>query len=245
MRLGVNIDHIATLREARKTFEPDPVKGAMIAIDAGADQITLHLREDRRHIQDEDLFRLKCELKETNIPINLEMAPTSQMQSIALDVMPNRVTLVPEKRQEITTEGGLDVLSMKEFLKDFIKPLKDAGIDVSLFIDPDRSQIDASIDIGIDAVELHTGEYSNAYGSNIDKEIERLRRAANYCYNKNVRVFAGHGLNYQNVKPIASIKYIQELNIGHSIIANSIYWGLFEAVRKMKELIMEAYRCAE
>ncbi|MEZ0324156.1 MAG: pyridoxine 5'-phosphate synthase [Hydrogenothermaceae bacterium] len=245
MRLGVNIDHIATLREARKTFEPDPIKGALIAIQAGADQITLHLREDRRHIQDEDLFRLKCELKDTTTPINLEMAPTLEMQSIALDVLPNTVTLVPERRQEITTEGGLDVLSMKDYLKDYIKPFKKVGIRVSLFIDPDEDQIDASIEVGADAVELHTGEYANTYGSNIDRELERLRKAAKYAYERGIKVFAGHGLNYQNVKPVASIKYIEELNIGHSIIANSIYWGLFEAVRKMKELIMEVCKCAE
>lgn len=245
MRLGVNIDHIATLREARKTFEPDPVKGAIIAIDAGADQITLHLREDRRHIQDEDLFRLKCELKDKNVPINLEMAPTQEMLNIALDILPNTVTLVPEKRQEITTEGGLDVYSLKGFLRDYIKPLKDAGIRVSLFIDPEVKQIDSSIDVGADAVELHTGEYANAYGSQIEKELNRLKKAAVYGYKMNIQVFAGHGLNYQNVKPVASIKHIQELNIGHSIIANSIYLGLFEAVRKMKEIITEAARCAE
>lgn len=245
MRLGVNIDHIATLREARKTFEPDPVKGALIAIEAGADQITLHLREDRRHIQDEDLFRLKCELKDKNTPINLEMAPTDEMLRIALDAMPDTVTLVPERRQEITTEGGLDVAGMKNYLSDYIKPLKQAGIRVSLFIDPQIHQIDASIEAGADAVELHTGEYANAYGSGVEKEIDRLRKAARYGYHNGIKVFAGHGLNYQNIKPVASIKYIEELNIGHSIIANSIYWGLFEAVRKMKQLIEEAYRCAE
>lgn len=245
MRLGVNIDHIATLREARKTFEPDPVKGALIAIEAGADQITLHLREDRRHIQDEDLFRLKCELKDKNVPINLEMAATEEMLNIALDVLPQTVTLVPEKRQEITTEGGLDVCSLKDFLKDYIKPLKDAGIRVSLFVDPKPKQIDASVEVGADAIELHTGEYANAYGSNVQRELDRLRKSAEYGYKMGIDVFAGHGLNYQNVKPVASIKYIQELNIGHSIIANSIYWGLFEAVKRMKEIIMEAVRCAE
>lgn len=245
MRLGVNIDHIATLREARKTFEPDPIKGALIAIEAGADQITLHLREDRRHIQDEDLFRLKCELKDRATPINLEMAPTEEMLNIALDVLPNTITLVPEKRQEITTEGGLDVVSLKRHLREYIKPLKDAGIKVSFFIDPEESQIDASVDVGADAVELHTGEYADAYGSNLEKELNRLRRSARYGRRVGLEVFAGHGLNYQNVKAVASIKEIQELNIGHSIIANSIYWGLYEAVRRMKEIIQEAYRCAE
>lgn len=245
MKLGVNIDHIATLREARKTFEPDPIKGALIAIEAGADQITLHLREDRRHIQDEDLFRLKCELKDRATPINLEMAPTEEMLNIALDVLPNTITLVPEKRQEITTEGGLDVVSLKRHLREYIKPLKDAGIKVSFFIDPEESQIDASVDVGADAVELHTGEYADAYGSNLEKELNRLRRSARYGRRVGLEVFAGHGLNYQNVKAVASIKEIQELNIGHSIIANSIYWGLYEAVRRMKEIIQEAYRCAE
>ncbi|MCX7739076.1 MAG: pyridoxine 5'-phosphate synthase [Hydrogenothermaceae bacterium] len=245
MRLGVNIDHIATLREARKTFEPDPIKGALIAIEAGADQITLHLREDRRHIQDEDLFRLKCELKDMTTPINLEMAPTEEMLNTALDVLPNTVTLVPEKRQEITTESGLDVVSLRRHLRKYIKPLKDAGIRVSLFIDPEESQIDASVEVGVDAVELHTGEYANAYGSNLEKELNRLRRSARYGRRVGLEVFAGHGLNYQNVKAVASIKEIQELNIGHSIIANSIYWGLYEAVRRMKEIIQEAYRCAE
>ncbi len=237
MRLGVNIDHIATLREARKTFEPDPVKGALIAIEAGADQITLHLREDRRHIQDEDLFRLKCQLKDTSIPINLEMAPTLEMKNIALEVLPNTSTLVPEKRQEITTEGGLDVISMKDYLKEYIKELKDAGIKVSLFIDPDIHQIDASLEVGANAVEIHTGEYANAYGKNIEKELERIKKAAKYAKEKGLHVYAGHGLNYENVVNIAKIREIEELNIGHSIIANAIFLGLYEAVKKMKEII--------
>ncbi|WP_299226181.1 pyridoxine 5'-phosphate synthase [Sulfurihydrogenibium sp.] len=240
MRLGVNIDHIATLREARKTTEPDPVKGALIAIEAGADQITLHLREDRRHIQDEDLFRLKCEIKETSIPINLEMAPTYEMQNIALEALPNNVTLVPEKRQEITTEGGLDVVSTLDYLKDFIKPIKQQGITVSLFIDPDYEQIDASVEVGADAIEIHTGEYANAYGKNVEKELERIKKAAKYAKEKGLKVYAGHGLTYQNVSEIAKIKEIEELNIGHSIIANAIFLGLYEAVRKMKEIILNA-----
>ncbi|MGC8868581.1 MAG: pyridoxine 5'-phosphate synthase [Sulfurihydrogenibium sp.] len=240
MRLGVNIDHIATLREARKTFEPDPVKGALIAIQAGADQITLHLREDRRHIQDEDLFRLKCELKDTNVPINLEMAPTLEMKNIALEALPNTVTLVPEKRQEITTEGGLDVVSLKDYLKDYIKELKEAGIKVSLFIDPDLEQVDASLEVGADAIEIHTGEYANSYGKNTEKEIQRIKETAIYAEEKGLKVYAGHGLNYENVVNIAKIKEIEELNIGHSIIANAIFLGLYEAVRKMKEIITKA-----
>ncbi|MGC8942176.1 MAG: pyridoxine 5'-phosphate synthase [Sulfurihydrogenibium sp.] len=240
MRLGVNIDHIATLREARKTFEPDPVKGALIAIQAGADQITLHLREDRRHIQDEDLFRLKCELKDTNVPINLEMAPTLEMKNIALEALPNTVTLVPEKRQEITTEGGLDVVSLKDYLKDYIKELKEAGIKVSLFIDPDLEQVDASLEVGADAIEIHTGEYANSYGKNTEKEIQRIKETAIYAKEKGLKVYAGHGLNYENVVNIAKIKEIEELNIGHSIIANAVFLGLYEAVRKMKEIITKA-----
>ncbi|RMD46411.1 MAG: pyridoxine 5'-phosphate synthase [Aquificota bacterium] len=240
MKLGVNIDHIATLREARKTFEPDPVKGALIAQESGADQITLHLREDRRHIQDEDLFRIKANI--TKIPINLEMAPTEEMKKIAIDVKVDRITLVPEKRQEITTEGGLDVVSNLEYLKDFVKEVKNNGIKVALFIDPEENQIDASVETGADAVELHTGEYANAFGNQIIKELERLENAAKYAKQKGLRVFAGHGLTYENVKPVAQIKEIEELNIGHSIIANSVFLGLDKAIEKMKRLILEA-RC--
>ncbi len=238
MKLGVNIDHIATIREARKTYEPDPVKGALIAQDAGADQITFHLREDRRHIQDEDVIRLKCSIK--RIPLNMEMAPTEEMKSIAIDIKPDRVTLVPEKRQEITTEGGLDVVGMEDFLKGYIKELKDAGISVATFIDPVENQIDASIEVGADAVELHTGEYANATGSDIKIQLERIKNAAVYAKSKNIKVFAGHGLTYTNVQPVAAIKEIEELNIGHSIIANSVFWGLHEAVYRMKKLILEA-----
>ena len=239
MRLGVNIDHIATVREARKTYEPDPVKGALIAQDAGADQITFHLREDRRHIQDEDVFRLRCTIK--RIPLNMEMAPTEEMKKIAVDLKPERVTLVPEKREEITTEGGLDVVSIEEYLKDYIKELKENGIAVAVFIDPEKNQIDASVEVGADAVELHTGEYANSTSeSKKEKELRRLKEAAKYAKKTGLDVFAGHGLTYTNVQPVASIPEIEELNIGHSIIANSIFWGLEEAVRKMKRLMLDA-----
>jgi len=239
MRLGVNIDHIATIREARKTYEPDPVKGALIAQDAGADQITFHLREDRRHIQDEDVLRMRCVIK--RIPLNMEMAPTEEMKNIALDIKPERVTLVPEKREEITTEGGLDVYSMREFLKGYISDLKEGGISVALFIDPDEKQIDASIEAGADAIELHTGEYANAFSRNRqEKELERLKIAAVDAKEKGLKVFAGHGLTYTNVQPVAAIEEIEELNIGHSIIANSVFWGLEEAVRLMKRLMLQA-----
>ncbi len=237
MRLGVNIDHIATIRQARRTFEPDPVKGAILAVEAGADQITLHLREDRRHIQDEDLFRLRRVI--TEVPINLEMAATEEMKEIALTVRPDSITLVPEKREEITTEGGLDVVQLKEYLTDYIKEFKEAGIRVVFFIDPVFAQIDASKEAGADAVELHTGEYANAKGKDVDREIERLKKSAVYGKKKGLKIFAGHGLTYQNVKPVAAIKEIEELNIGHSIISNSVFWGIAEAVRRMKRLIKE------
>ena len=239
MRLGVNIDHIATLREARKTYEPDPIKGALIARDAGADQITFHLREDRRHIQDEDVYKLRAVIKE--IPLNMEMAPTEEMKNIAIDVKPDRITLVPEKRQEITTEGGLDVVSMKEYLKDYIAEVKKAGINVALFIDPDEKQIEASLNVGADAIELHTGEYANSKtDTDIKKQLERIKKSAEYGKSLGLKVFAGHGLTYTNVQPVAKIMEIEELNIGHSIIANSVFWGLYEAVRKMKKLMLEA-----
>ena len=239
MRLGVNIDHIATVREARKTYEPDPIKGALIARDAGADQITFHLREDRRHIQDEDVYKLRAVISE--IPLNMEMAPTEEMKGIAIDVKPDRITLVPEKRQEITTEGGLDILSMKNYLKDYISEIKNSGINVALFIDPNEKQIETSLEVGADAVELHTGEYANSkIDIDIKKQLERLKKSAKYGKSIGLKIFAGHGLTYTNVQPVAKILEIEELNIGHSIIANSIFWGLEEAVRKMKKLMLEA-----
>ena len=238
MRLGVNIDHVATVRNARRTFEPDPLYAAILAQMAGADQITLHVREDRRHVNENDLRRI---IENVHIPVNLEMAPTEEMKNIALTYKPNRVTLVPERREEITTEGGLDVLSNKEYLKDFIKPLKDAGIEVSLFIDADRNQIKASAKIGADAVELHTGPYAEAWNAfnwkKVEEELAKLRTAARFAKSLGLRVYAGHGLTYHNVKRITEIEEIEELNIGHSIVANAVIFGFERAVKEMLALI--------
>ncbi len=240
MRLGVNVDHVATVRQARRTFEPSPVLAALIAQQAGADQITLHLREDRRHIQDRDLELIK-EL--VIIPVNLEMAPTEEMRQIALRVRPDRITLVPERREEITTEGGLDVNSLKDFLKEFIKPLKEVGIEVSFFIEPIKEQIDASAYAGADAVELHTGRYANLWNehrfSEAREELKRLKEAGYYAKDKGLKVYAGHGLTYQNVKELVrELKgVVEELNIGHSIVANAVIYGFERAVKEMIELI--------
>jgi pyridoxine 5-phosphate synthase len=239
MRLGVNIDHIATIRQARRTFEPSPVFGALIAQQAGADQITLHLREDRRHIQDRDLELIK-EL--TIVPVNLEMAPTEEMIKIALRVKPDRVTLVPERREEITTEGGLDVNGLEEDLKERVSKLRSSGIEVSLFIDPEIPQVEASQRVGADAVELHTGNYAELWNAHrfeeARKEIERLRAAAERARELGLRVYAGHGLTYHNVKGILELKdLIEELNIGHSIIANSVIYGLERAVKEMISIL--------
>ena len=235
MRLGVNIDHVATVRQARRTFEPSPVLAALIAQQAGADQITLHLREDRRHIQDRDLELIK-EL--VIVPVNLEMAPTTEMKEIALRVKPDRVTLVPERREEITTEGGLDVAGMREFLGDYIKDFKENGIEVSLFVDPDVRQVEASADVGADAVELHTGGYANLWNEHrfdeAEEELRRIEEAARLARDLGLKVYAGHGLTYQNVKGILRLRnLIEELNIGHSIVANSVIFGFERAVREM------------
>ncbi len=238
MRLGVNIDHVATVRNARRTFEPDPVYAAILAQMAGADQITMHVREDRRHVNEEDLRRI---LETVHIPVNLEMAPTEEMRNIALTYKPNRVTLVPERREEITTEGGLDVVSLKEYLIDYLKPIKETGIEISLFIDPDPEQIKASSEVGADAVELHTGPYAEAWNSfnwkQVELELNKLKQAAKFAKSLGLRVYAGHGLTYHNVKPITQIKEIEELNIGHSIVANAVIFGFREAVGKMIELL--------
>ena len=239
MRLGVNIDHVATVRQARRTFEPSPVFAALIAQQAGADQITLHLREDRRHIQDRDLELIK-EL--VIVPVNLEMAPTVEMKEIALRVRPDRITLVPERREEITTEGGLDVAGMKDFLRDYVREFKENSIEVSLFVDPEIKQVEASADIGADAVELHTGTYANLWNDHrfheAEKELKRLEEAGRLAKDLGLRVYAGHGLTYQNVKGVLRLKdIIEELNIGHSIIANSVLFGLERAVKEMISII--------
>lgn len=235
--LGVNVDHVATVRQARKTFEPDPVIAATLAILGGADGITIHLREDRRHIQDRDLRLLRevvqCEL-------NLEMAATDEMINIAIMIKPDMVTLVPEKRQELTTEGGLNVIELKEHIRHTIKKIKDAGIPVSLFINPSRADVECSKEIGANMVEIHTGYYSETKGEKQLIELERIKDAIAYSISLGLKTNAGHGLNYYNVKPIASIKGLRGLYIGHSIISRAVLVGIERAVREMKNLIKEA-----
>lgn len=235
--LGVNIDHIATLRQARGVNYPDPVEGALICEQAGADGITLHLREDRRHIQDDDVYRLKAVLKTR---MNLEMAVTDEMLKIACDVKPTWVCLVPEKRQELTTEGGLDVVRHSEKISHAINMLHQNGILVSLFIDPDSEQIDKSIELKADAIELHTGAYAEYWLQKdlvgLDKELQRIKSAVYIAKDRQPKLFvnAGHGLTRDNVAPIASISDIHELNIGHAIIADSVFMGLDNAVKAMR-----------
>lgn len=235
--LGVNIDHIATLRQARGVDYPDPVQGALIAEQAGADGITLHLREDRRHIQDADVYRLA---KLLTTRMNLEMAVTDEMLAIALDVKPAWVCLVPEKRQELTTEGGLDVIGNHEKIANVINSLQQNGTKVSLFIDPNLAQIDKSIELGANAIEIHTGAYAEFWLENnqqkIHDELNRIKQSVSYAKAKNPQLLvnAGHGLTRENVAPIAQIDGIYELNIGHSIIADSVFMGLDNAVKAMK-----------
>lgn len=235
--LGVNIDHIATLRQARGVDYPDPVQGALIAEQSGADGITLHLREDRRHIQDADVYRLA---KLLTTRMNLEMAVTDEMLAIALDVKPAWVCLVPEKRQELTTEGGLDVIGNHEKIANVINSLQQNGTKVSLFIDPNLAQIDKSIELGANAIEIHTGAYAEFWLENnqqkIHDELNRIKQSVSYAKAKNPQLLvnAGHGLTRENVAPIAQIDGIYELNIGHSIIADSVFTGLDNAVKAMK-----------
>ncbi|AEA33555.1 pyridoxine 5'-phosphate synthase [Hippea maritima] len=238
MRLGVNIDHVATIREARKTNEPEPIYAALLVQEALADGITMHLREDRRHIQDRDVYQVREIVK---IPLNLEMSLNEEIVRIALDVKPHQATLVPENRQEITTEGGLDVVANSDRVSEVIKRLKGEGILVSLFIDPQEWQIEQAKNLGADAIELHTGNYANAK-HDMEKrlELEKLIDAAKYAKSLGLHVHAGHGLTYENVKPVAAIKEIEELNIGHSIIAKSVFVGMKEAVSLMRQLIHEA-----
>ena len=235
MLLGVNIDHVATLRNARGGKDPEIIEAAQICEKAGADGITTHLREDRRHIKDEDVFVLKKILK---VRLNLEMAVTEEMGAIALELLPANCCLVPEKRQELTTEGGLDVAGQLEKITPFVKKLVDAGIVVSLFIDPSEEQVKASAKTGAQFIELHTGAYSEAYGTDSEEiEFQKLKNAAKLAQNLGLKVNAGHGLTYENVHRMHEIEGLVELNIGHNIIAKSVFDGLFGAVKEMKELI--------
>jgi pyridoxine 5-phosphate synthase len=237
LRLGVNIDHVATLRNARGGNYPDPLLAAKYAYEAGADGITAHLREDRRHISDKDIKRL---IESIELPLNLEMAPTEEMVTIAINHRPNACCLVPEKRQELTTEGGLDLQKNTIFISKYIEKLKNNNIKVSLFIDPDMSQIHLANKLDADIVELHTGEFAGLVNSNdskADDEYLRLNESANYADSLNLEVHAGHGLNYQSALKIAKIECLQELNIGHFIIVESIFSGLDSVIRKMKSNI--------
>lgn len=235
MLLGVNIDHVATLRNARGGVEPDTVKAADICEQNGATSITTHLREDRRHIKDEDVYTL---IKTIKTKLNLEMAMADDIQKIALDIKPHSICLVPEKRQEVTTEGGLDVAGQLDKVSEFIKPLLDAGIIVSLFIDPDEAQVEASAKTGAQFIEMHTGSYSEAFGkSGEEEEFMKLKNAAKQAQGLGLRVNAGHGLNYENVHRMHEIEGLYELNIGHSIISRAVFTGLGEAVQKMADLI--------
>jgi len=233
--LCVNIDHIATLRQARKITEPEPVAGAVICELAGAKGITIHVREDRRHINERDLEIIR---KVVKTKLNLEMAAVDEMVQIALKHKPDMATLVPEKREEVTTEGGLDVIANMEKIKKAVNELQGGGIAVSLFIAPEKKQIDASKETGAVFIELHTGNYSNAKTEEeLKKALSRLETMASYAKNKGLRVNAGHGLNYRNVKAVAAIPEVEDLNIGHSIITHSIFVGLERAVKEMNELI--------
>ena len=234
--LGVNIDHIANIRQARRTIEPDPVQFAFLAELGGADSITVHLREDRRHIQDRDLLLLKKTIK---TKLNLEMAATEEMQKIALDISPDYITIVPEKREEVTTEGGLDIISKKEFLKKYIEKFIESNIYVSAFIDPEKNQIEAAKEIGFNFIELHTGTYAELKGQKQFDELQRIIECTYFASNIGLITNAGHGLNYQNVSHIASINKINELNIGHSIVSRALAVGLEKSVRDMKALIQK------
>lgn len=239
-KLGVNIDHVATIRQARRGREPDPVWAAAECELAGADLITVHLREDRRHIQDRDARVLR---QTVQVKYNLEMAATEEMIQIALELKPEQVTLVPERREEVTTEGGLDVLANRARIADATRRLASAGVEVSLFIDPLDAQVQASHECGASAVELHTGAYANARNaSEAADELSKLVVAGDLARKLGLTLHAGHGLNYQNVAPVAAIRDVDELNIGHSIVSRAVFVGLRAAVREMKRLIIQGAR---
>ena len=244
IRLGVNIDHVATLRNARGTKYPDPLSAAKIVKSAGADGITAHLREDRRHIIDEDISNLKINQE---LPLNLEMAVTEEMQRIALEVKPHAVCLVPEKREERTTEGGLEVFKNISKLASFIGPIKHSGIRVSLFIEPNHDQIDAAKLVGADIVELHTGHFCDLFenqDANHKKILKKIEQSSKYAFERGLEVHAGHGLTRNSVGLVSKIQEIKELNIGHAIISDSIFFGLKEAIQLMKSEI-DRYRLRE
>ncbi len=240
LRLGVNIDHVATLRNARGSVYPDPSIAAMIAKNAGADGITAHLREDRRHIREEDIKNIRLNV---DLPLNLEMAATLEMQEIALNYKPNAVCLVPENRLELTTEGGLNVAGNYKFLRDYIEPLKDKGYRISIFLTADKEQIDAALDVGATTVELHTGQYCDLNHDQDFKESEfefkKLKQMATYASDKGLEVHAGHGLTIETVGSISSIPEVEELNIGHSLISEAIFLGLENAIKNMRRKMLE------
>ncbi|HXS07977.1 MAG TPA: pyridoxine 5'-phosphate synthase [Rhizomicrobium sp.] len=237
LRLGVNIDHVATVRNARGGTTPDPIRAALIAQAAGADGITAHLREDRRHISDEDIARLSRDLE---IPLNLEMAATEEMLAVALKARPHAACIVPEKREERTTEGGIDVVGHFARLKPIVSALSQAGIRVSMFIEPDRKQLDASREVGAPVVELHTGAYANAGGEARAKLLKHIQNAAEFGADLGLEIHAGHGLDYENVSAVATIAHIRELNIGHFLIGEAIFAGLTDSIQKMRRLMDDA-----
>ncbi|HKX37437.1 MAG TPA: pyridoxine 5'-phosphate synthase [Burkholderiales bacterium] len=247
IELGVNVDHVATVRQARRTYEPDPVWAAIEAHLGGADGITVHLREDRRHIQDEDVRRLR-EL--THIKLNLEMAATDEMVAIASRLQPEMAMLVPEGRHEVTTEGGLDVVSQEKTLKDKVAKLRGAGIVVSVFIDAERQQVEAAKRIGATVCEIHTGPYAHAFHSKgrdaesaaVVSELDKIRKAGEAIRSLGMRFNAGHALNYFNVQPVARLPGVRELHIGHAIVSRAVFVGMREAVREMKALMVQAAR---
>ncbi len=234
VKLGLNIDHVATVREARGGHEPDVIQAALEGIRGGADGITAHLREDRRHIQDEDVFKLKQVI---SVPLNLEMSIQEGIVKIARKLKPAKACLVPEHRQELTTEGGLDVIGEKRRIAEVVNGLQERGIEVSLFIDPIPKQIQAAYDVDCDFIELHTGRYANSAGRDRQRELKRLHEASRLAHSLGIGVNAGHGLNYENVKPIAKLPHVCELNIGHAIIVRAVFTGLRKAVQEMRALI--------
>jgi len=238
-RLSVNIDHVATLRQSRGENQPDPVTAALIAELAGASGIVSHLREDRRHIQDKDVYLLRKMLK---TKLDLEMAATDEIVGIALDVVPELVTLVPERRQELTTEGGLDVAAQASRLEDVVKQFHRKNIEVSLFVAPVEAQIKAAKKTGADFVELHTGEYANARGNDAEIQLVRLQKAAKLAHKLGLKINAGHGLDYQNLQPVAMIEEIEEFSIGHALIAHALFVGMEKAVKEMIAILKECER---